>query len=173
LSVGAITGAPLFLPPLWSLFSKRQTGSSVLMVTILSLGINLFMKFLSPLLFNFSLTRAGEMIVGVGIPIILLGYYELKSYFEKVSNTDYERYILEMKTQRAAERDEQHADGVDEAMRGRKVIALGVLAIGILVVLLGIETLRSGGLVLYSGILLLATGILMLPRNRRRNTKRM
>ena len=78
LSVGAITGAAMFLPPLWSLFSKLQTGRSVLTVTIISLVLNLFLKFISPYFLNISLSRSMEMIVGVGIPILLLVFYEVK-----------------------------------------------------------------------------------------------
>ena len=49
LSVGAVTGCSLYGPPIWSLFSKRQTGKSVLACTIWSLGINVFFKFITPL----------------------------------------------------------------------------------------------------------------------------
>ena len=73
LSVGAITGAPLFAPPIWALFSKRQTSNSILITTLLSLGINLFFKFVSPWLFDFELNRAEEMLVGVLMPLLILG----------------------------------------------------------------------------------------------------
>lgn len=77
LSVGAITGAPLFAPPIWALFSSKQTSFSILTATLLSLGINLFFKFLSPVLFSISLDRATEMLVGVLVPLAILGFFEV------------------------------------------------------------------------------------------------
>lgn len=170
LSVGAITGAPLFLPPLWSLFSKTQTGRSVLVVTIISLAVNLFMKFVSPHLFGFALTRAQEMITGVGIPIFLLLYFEIKWRTSAFGNTDYERYLIEIDNQKDPIHEVQGSaqNNEAEARQGRRVISLGVLAIGFLVILLGIKTIQTGVLVLFAGILLLIVGLLMYPGKNRR-----
>lgn len=168
LSVGAITGAPLFLPPLWSLFSKKQTGRSVLVVTIISLAVNLFMKFVSPHLFGFALTRAQEMITGVGIPIFLLLYFEIKWRTSAFGNTDYERYLIEVEKQKTSAPPETGQSNDTEARQGRRVISLGVLAIGFLVILLGIKTIQTGILVLFAGILLLIVGLLMYPGKNRR-----
>jgi len=77
LSVGAITGAPLFAPPIWALFSKRQTSFSIIITTVFGLLINLFFKFLSPVLFEVTLDRAAEMMVGVLVPLLILGLFEL------------------------------------------------------------------------------------------------
>ena len=77
ISVGAITGAPLFAPTVWALFSKKQTAGSILITTLVSLGINLVFKFIGPWLFNFSLDRAEEMLVGVFGPLILLTFFEI------------------------------------------------------------------------------------------------
>jgi len=77
ISIGALTGVPLYLPVIWSLFSKKQTGKTVLAVTLISLAVNLFFKFLSPSLFGFALTRAQEMILGVGFPVVCLVLFEL------------------------------------------------------------------------------------------------
>ena len=57
LTIGALTEVPLYGPPIWALFSQRQTGTSVLAVTLVSLGINAFFKFISPGLFNISLNQ--------------------------------------------------------------------------------------------------------------------
>ena len=76
LSVGAITGAPLFAPPIWALFSRRQTARSIIISTLLSLGINCFFKFISPMILGISLDRAQEMLVGVLIPLLILGVFE-------------------------------------------------------------------------------------------------
>src|ERR1035437_2847987 len=35
ISIAALTGVPLYLPVIWSLFSRKQTGRSVLSVTLI------------------------------------------------------------------------------------------------------------------------------------------
>ena len=77
LSIGAVTGGALYMPAIWALFSKRQTGKSILWVTGISLSANLFFKFISPSLLDFGLDRSMEMLVGVGIPFLLLSIYEI------------------------------------------------------------------------------------------------
>ena len=49
ISVAALTGVPLYLPIIWTLFSKRQTEYSVITTTLVSLGANAFFKFITPL----------------------------------------------------------------------------------------------------------------------------
>ncbi|EPR65469.1 sodium:solute symporter family protein [Cyclobacterium qasimii] len=44
LSIGAVTGGALYAPAIWGLFSKRQTGNSILVVTSVSLVINVFLN---------------------------------------------------------------------------------------------------------------------------------
>lgn len=65
ISIGAMTTAPMCLPVVWSLYSKGLSGRAVLSTTLAALGINLAFKFAVPLLFGFSLSRAGEMALGV------------------------------------------------------------------------------------------------------------
>ena len=47
LSLAAVTGGAMFLPPLWTIFSKKQNGTSMLAVTLVSLIITGFFKFLA------------------------------------------------------------------------------------------------------------------------------
>ena len=44
MTLAALTGGAMFLPPLWALFSKKQTGTSILTVTLISLAINAFLN---------------------------------------------------------------------------------------------------------------------------------
>lgn len=44
LSIGAITGGPLLAPPIWALFSKRLTGKATILITLISLAVNLLFK---------------------------------------------------------------------------------------------------------------------------------
>ncbi len=87
LSVGAITGAPLFAPPIWALFSRRIDRLAILFTTLFSLAINLFFKFISPWLFDISLNRANEMLVGVLVPLGVLALFELIHHLKGSSPT--------------------------------------------------------------------------------------
>src|SRR5690606_9149079 len=77
LSIGALTGVPLYGPAVWALFSKRQTAFSVLFVTIASLAVNVFFKFISPVVLGISLDRMQETVLGVSLPIALLAIFEV------------------------------------------------------------------------------------------------
>jgi solute:Na+ symporter, SSS family len=92
LSVGAISGGSLLLPVVWTLFSKRQNARSILTVSLISLSIGIFFKFISPLLFDYSLSRAAEMSVGVGVPFLLLALYEWVIYRNTIQDAQYTAY---------------------------------------------------------------------------------
>ena len=75
LSIASIAGGALFAPIIWSLFSKRQTARSVVIVTVLTLAINLFLKMLAPSLLGFKLSRAMETVIGQSIPLLSLFHH--------------------------------------------------------------------------------------------------
>jgi len=77
LSIASIAGSALFAPVIWSLYSRRQTAFSVVTVTVVSLSVNLFFKFVSPYLLELKLSRTWETVLGVGIPLLLLLAFEL------------------------------------------------------------------------------------------------
>ncbi len=149
LTIGALTGVPLYGPPIWALFSQRQTGASVLTVTLVSLGINAFFKFVSPGLLDISLDRAEEMVLGVTGPIVLLATYELWAFFRHRISEQYQRYV-QQQTTRSAE-----AADASASLQNRyalKVMALSLLGVGLLVIALGVReetgqliTLAVGG----------------------------
>ncbi len=136
LTIGALTGVPLYGPPIWALFSQRQTGTSVLAVTLVSLGINAFFKFISPGLFNISLNQAEEMALGVAGPLVLLASYELWAFFRHRISTQYQRYVQQQITRSAEVVD---ASASLQNRYALKVMALSLLAVGFLVVVLGIR----------------------------------
>ncbi|MGB3851489.1 MAG: sodium:solute symporter family protein [Tunicatimonas sp.] len=136
LTIGALTGVPLYGPPIWALFSRRQTGTSVLAVTLVSLGINAFFKFISPALLGISLNRAEEMALGVAGPLILLAAYELRAYYQHRVSDQYQRYA-QQQTTRAAEVADASASSQNRF--ALKVMALSLLAVGLLVVVLGLR----------------------------------
>ena len=81
IALAALTGAPLYLPVLWSLFSRRQTGNTLMVTTFLSLAMLLLLKFaIFPRVCPEG-ARTWEMMAGVGIPFLLLAIFEVKKRF--------------------------------------------------------------------------------------------
>lgn len=163
LSVAAITGGALYLPPLWGLFSKKQTGSSILIATLASLVINLFFKLAAPKILDMMLTRGQEMALGVILPISILTIYEIIYHITKSENPDYERYqeikkeLKESKIKSVGEESEQ------DNRHGRKVIALGIAGTGILITLIGLYTNTGKILVIAAGLIVLILSLLFKP----------
>lgn len=167
ISLGAITGAAMYLPPLWALFSKKQTGVSVLVVTLVSLTVNLIFKFITPALFDFSLSRSAEMIVGVGVPILLLAVHEFWISRSRLPAIAYSQYVEIMQLQRAVgkspgEVKEEEADNI----KGKRVIAMGVLITGLMIALLGIYSIATTWVVLLAGCTVLFVGFIIYPRKK-------
>lgn len=121
LSIGAVTGGALYMPAIWALFSKRQSGKSILAVTAISLFINLFFKLISPAFLDFTLNRSMEMLVGIGIPFFLLLSYELYAFF---MNKSYEPLIP------VPDEQEDESPIQIQNLYGIKVLGLALIAIG-------------------------------------------
>ncbi len=132
MSLAALTGGAMFLPPLWALFSKRQTGKTVLAVTLISLAINAFFKFFAPNILDITLGRAMEMGVGMGVPIILLVLIELVLIQSNSDISAYENY----ETKRKQKEKESEVESSESNKKGTRVIGVGVAATGLLIVLL-------------------------------------
>lgn len=158
LSLAALTGGAMYLPPIWALFSKRQTGFSILLTTIISLALNIFFKFFSNILLDFSLDRTGEMAVGVLIPIVVLGCYEV--YYTIKNHTD-ERYEKIFGYDQLVEKD-TNLETSPENLRGIRVIALGIIAISTLIIILGFLADSSTAMISGIGLVILAIGIVMM-----------
>jgi Na+/proline symporter len=154
ISLGAITGGALFLPPIWTLFSKVQTGRTVLMATIITLTINVFFKFFTPILFDYSLSRASEMVLGVVLPILILAYFELRMIFRPRSNPLYEEYLKTVSARR-----QQTAEDIEvsdrENLRGSMILGIGIFSTGVLMLILSI--ISDNGEKFLLGIALLVT----------------
>lgn len=160
ISVAALTGVPLYLPVIWSLFSKYQTKHFILTVTIVSLFVNAFFKFVYPLMGD-ALTRTEEMVLGVAFPVCLLAIYELHARVKHRIDPDYTIY-LELRLQ------EVPTSGDSSNNRfGIKVIGVGVNTVGVLISILGIFANHSNGLVLSFGVGLLVVGSILLYLNRK------
>lgn len=135
LSVGALVGAPLFAPPIWALFSKRLTGKAVAFTTLASLIVNLIFKFLTPVIFSFSLNRAAEMIVGVSGPVLILLVYEASAFLKGTISQRYTEYICRKKEEKnMADKLKESLDEESEEQNiyGLKVIAVSLAFTGVL-----------------------------------------
>jgi len=167
LSVAALTGCPLYMPLIWSLFSKKQTGKTTWTITLVSLVITLSFKFLLPVLIDFSLSRAGEMILGVTVPAVLIVLSEIFLRFRRIGDEEYSRY-MEISRQKALIADVKvlpEEGSSDENRKGLKMIAIGILATGAIIGVLGM--MAPGGQVYVLGVafLLMASGSLMLVKS--------
>lgn len=131
ISVAALTGVPLYLPVIWSMFSKRQTGKTLLSVTFISLAINLFFKFVSPALLDFTLSRGQEMMLGALCPIVLLSIMEIALKIK-----GYEREKVDVT--KSVEISETSAkDGENTNKYTNRILGLSIMAAAAVVCVLG------------------------------------
>lgn len=169
LSLAALTGGALFLPPIWALFSRRQTGPSIMLATVLSLVVNVFFKFVSEATLGFGLDRAAEMAVGFLVPLLVLSGFEV--FYTMKGFTD-ERYAKIF----GYDNLEEQSAGLDvssENLHGIRVIAIGVMVISTLIVILGLLADLSTLLISGTGLVVLAMGVGMLAMGRvKKNNKK-
>ena len=170
ISIAALTGVPLYMPVIWSLFSRKQTGRSVLSVTIISLLVNATFKFILPLIIPDShLNRAQEMTLGVSVPFLLLVISEVILRIKSVTNKDYENYKI-YQSDRLQKEQEPKTDisgqtnlpKRDANSYGIKVMGIGVTAIGVVINILGIQTSNGNALIVSVGSIVIALGIFIL-----------
>ncbi|HMR17945.1 MAG TPA: sodium transporter, partial [Sphingobacterium sp.] len=90
LSVAAVTAGPLLAPPIWALFSKRLSGRATIWITLSTLFINIIFKIIMPFVNGFRLDRAEEMVVGIGVPTLLLLINELLQKSRMAKSEDYD-----------------------------------------------------------------------------------
>ncbi len=134
ISVAALTGVPLYLPVIWTLFSRRQNKHTVLATTLISLAINAIFKFITPL-FGFSLNRTQEMVVGVSVPVIILVICEIYFAIRKQED-EHAAYSEQMIADRA--KAQQNPEKAVANKYSFKVIGIGIALTGLMIAILGI-----------------------------------
>ncbi|WP_282161661.1 sodium:solute symporter family protein [Ulvibacterium marinum] len=159
ISIGALTAASLYAPPIWALFSKRLSGKSILQVTIISLVINLTVKLFATELFGASLSTSNEMILGTGLPFALLLIYEIAAAFRNTTSQDYLNY-LELKVS---------DDIAEEGSRsqntfGFKVLAITLFVVGVLILILSLLADESRGIILVVGGIIILISSFIHPK---------
>lgn len=158
LSVAALTGCPMYLPLIWSLFSKKQTGKTVLATSLISMAITLSFKFLMPFLADFTLSRAGEMILGVSVPAVIIALIEI---YLRIKNTEtsayFENALLDSKIGENIK--EEADDSSGENKHGLRMIGLGITVTGSIIAILGFMSSYGKMYVLGMAVLLLLIGV--------------
>lgn len=167
ISVGALTGVPVYLPIIWSLFSKRQTARSILGVTFISLAINLFFKFVSPVLFGFSLDREWEMIIGSVIPIVLLLISEWSLKRKGFVDPMFDSYVVKKTLRVKEETTDENAVRQTNCFT-RKVLGIGITVAGGVIVLLGVLAEEGWFIPFMVGTVVFTLGILLLFLSRKK-----
>lgn len=153
LSVGAVTGCSLYGPPIWALFSKRITGSAVLVITLTSLAVNILVLLIAPL------NRANEMLLGSVLPFLLLGLYEAYLVLKhKKESLDYKNYQL-LQEQHTYTTEEESAQNVF----GLKILGNTLAAVGVLIIVLAFLGNNSGVLIACMGVLIVVVAALIHP----------
>lgn len=150
ISVAALTGVPLYLPLIWSLFSRNTTGKVIINTTIVSLAINALFKFVTPALIGFSFNRSEEMLVGVLAPVFILLGYEIYHKFFKPTHK------VPMMEREPVQED---ATSVSDNKFSIMVIGLGASIAGAFISILGALADESKVVPLSVGLVLLTAGL--------------
>lgn len=150
ISVAALTGVPLYLPLIWSLFSQNTTGKVIINTTIISLAINAVFKFITPL-FGFAFNRSEEMMVGVAAPVVILMCYEIYHKLYKPTQK------VPMMVREISDVDSAATAGDNKF--SIMVIGLGASIAGAFITILGALADESKEIPLGTGLTLLIVGL--------------
>ena len=168
LGIAAITGGPLLLPPLWALFSRKINGRAAYIISATCLLINCVFKFVTPYLFGIKLVRAQEMLLGAGLPLLVLIAYEVIA--SKKESADYINYMLlkqQKKQNLPVETQGEKLAILQQNLFGLRVIAFSLAFTAVL--LFGISLLTSSGQAM---VQVIAAGILLAAMIPLRATKK-
>lgn len=163
LSTASIAGGALFAPIIWTLFSKRQTGFSVVAATVAALIINLFFKIVAPDLIGLKLTRTMETVLGMGIPMLILLVFEMIYKSKGLVSAR----AIEMKNAQALNRqivafDEEEQQAAEKQnVFGVRVIAISMAVVGAGVMYLGLVAPSFSTIIVAVGTLILIAALLI------------
>lgn len=170
LSVGAITGGPLLAPPIWALFSKRITGKVTILITMISLAVNLIFKIMLPLVFDYKLSRGSEMLLGVLLPFALLLIYEIYAASKGLISKEYLQ-LQERKAVRKAtvvQVDEAElAETRKQNKFGLQVISFSLAFIALLLFVLCAFTAKATGMVAVIATVILLSALIPFRASRK------
>lgn len=172
LSIGAVTGGPLLVPSLWALFSKKLSGKTTLNITLFTLFINLIFKIVLPIAVGFKLTRAEEMMLGMGLPILLIA---LNEWFLQKGNSESKDYTIYIANRRDAIAEQKPLSALEKAaireqnQFGLRVIGGSLIFTALFIFGLGYITDEAKSLTMtISGIILLLAMIPLYVQHKRK-----
>ena len=170
LSVGAITGGPLLAPPIWALFSKRITGKVTIFITMISLVVNLLFKIVLPLIIDYKLSRANEMLLGVLLPFFLLLIYEIYAASKGMISKEY----LELQERKAVRKatvvtvdEAELAETRKQNKFGLQVISFSLAFIALLLYVLCAFTTKATGMVAIIATIILLSALIPFKASRK------
>lgn len=172
LSIGAVTGGPLLVPSLWALFSKKLSGKTTLNITLFTLFINLIFKIVLPIAIGFKLTRAEEMMLGMGLPILLIA---LNEWLLQKGNSESKDYTIYIANRRDAIAEQKPISALEKAaireqnQFGLRVIGGSLIFTALFIFGLGYITDQAKSLTMtISGIILLLAMIPLYVQHKRK-----
>ncbi|OQP40058.1 sodium transporter [Niastella yeongjuensis] len=147
LSTAAIAGGSLFGPVIYSLFSKRQTATSLITISAVSMVVSLFFKIFGPSVLGITLSRTMETVLGVGFPFLLLVLFEMYARATKKEVP----FLLHVEKETGAY---TSPEAVKQNRFGVRVIAWSTAFVGLGIAILGYIA-ENGRIALIVGITIL------------------
>jgi hypothetical protein len=175
ISLAALTGVPLYLPVIWTLFSRRQTGTTILATTITTLVVNVLFKFAVPVLTGFTFSLTGEMVFGCALPIIMLAAFEIYFVLTGKTSNRYAEYAAWEQANNAKRNDltaQAQAEAKSENTYSKRIIGLGIFFIGLAIALLGLLSEGHTMLVTGTGTCFMLIGAALTWSIKRNNEKK-
>ncbi len=171
ISIGALTGVPLYLPIVWTLFSKRQNARTTLFVTFTSLLVNILFKFVTPH-WGIALNRTEEMILGVMLPVALLILTEI--YLILHSAERYTPALFPEENVQASAVPQQR-ESLQEKVRENNfslaIIGYAIMATGAIIGVIGLLASSGKYAILPVATLLFCLGLFLLRSSKTQNKK--
>ena len=170
LSIGAVTGGPLLLPPIWALFSKRLTGKITIVITIFSLAVNVFLKMILPFLNGYKLNRGNEMLVGVLLPFVLLLVYEVYAAYKGIISAEYLQFIALMEKRKMKKLELNVTEQLEirnQNIFGLRIISFSLGFISFLLFCLSLFTAEARGYVRILATLILIASLYPFLKSRK------
>lgn len=165
LTVAAVTAGPLLAPPIWALFSRRLGSYPTILITLFTLSVNLFFKMILPAINGFKLSRGTEMLMGVGVPLLLLAINELYQSFKITQSEEYAHYlqikreIKEKIVEQGIQKDELILTKKQNHF-GLKIIAFSLLVTSIILLVLSFLTASGGTMAAVVGLAILIVALI-------------
>ncbi len=161
LKVASITGGALYLPAIWSLFSKKHSGISLFTITVIVLFVNMMLQVIAPDVNPaWDMTRAQDTILGVVLPLLLLSFYEVYAYLKgKEVSKDYITYQEWLKKKESVMISEEEKIAAKNANNySLIVIGIGLMITGLIIGMLGLIAKKGELLTIAVGVMIIIVG---------------